>query len=76
MKTEPLTKLRRARLRMGKSLTQLARELGVSKATVSKVERGLQSPSLELVIALARATGVPPVQIRPDLAPLMQLKMA
>ena len=48
--------LRIKRLRMAKGLTQekLAEALGISVEYVGKIERGKRTPSLDLVIAMAK----------------------
>ncbi len=51
--------LKRRRLERAISLSQLARESGVSKATISGLERGSGNPSVDTVWALARALNVP-----------------
>jgi transcriptional regulator with XRE-family HTH domain len=45
--------LRAARVRRGMSQDELAQRLGVSQATVSFWERGIESPSVEKLITLA-----------------------
>ena len=50
--------LRRRRLERGLSVSELARSAGVSKATISAVERGLGNPSVDTVWALAQALNV------------------
>jgi transcriptional regulator with XRE-family HTH domain len=51
--------LRRRRLERAISLSELARRAGVSKATLSGLERGNGNPSIDTVWALARALNVP-----------------
>jgi len=51
--------LRRIRLERGLSAAELARAAGVSKATISSVERGLGNPAVDTVWALAQALGLP-----------------
>lgn len=50
--------LRRKRLERAISLSELARRSGVSKATVSGLERGAGNPSVDTVWALAEALNV------------------
>lgn len=50
--------LRRRRLERGLSVSELARTAGVSKATISAVERGLGNPAVDTVWALAQALSV------------------
>jgi transcriptional regulator with XRE-family HTH domain len=51
--------LKRRRLERAISLSELARRAGVSKATLSSLERGAGNPSVDTVWALARALNVP-----------------
>jgi transcriptional regulator with XRE-family HTH domain len=51
--------LKRKRLERAISLSELARTSGVSKATLSGLERGSGNPSVDTVWALARALNAP-----------------
>jgi transcriptional regulator with XRE-family HTH domain len=51
--------LRRERARAGLSLTELARQAGIAKSTLSQLESGTGNPSVETLWALAVALGVP-----------------
>jgi transcriptional regulator with XRE-family HTH domain len=51
--------LKRRRLERAISLSELARRAGVSKATLSSLERGTGNPSVDTVWALAKALNVP-----------------
>jgi transcriptional regulator with XRE-family HTH domain len=51
--------IRRKRLERAISLSELARTAGVSKATLSGLERGGGNPSVDTVWALAQALNVP-----------------
>jgi transcriptional regulator with XRE-family HTH domain len=51
--------LKRRRLERAISLSELARRAGVSKATLSSIERGRGNPSVDTVWALAQALNVP-----------------
>jgi len=51
--------LRRTRQERAISLSELARTSGVSKATLSGLERGTGNPSIDTVWALAQALNVP-----------------
>ena len=51
--------LKRRRLERAISLSELARRAGVSKATLSSLERGTGNPSVDTVWALANALNVP-----------------
>ncbi len=50
--------LRTWRVRRGVSVSALAREAGVSKSTISELERGLGNPSLDTLWSLAKALHV------------------
>ncbi|MBT2473055.1 helix-turn-helix transcriptional regulator [Microbacterium sp. ISL-103] len=51
--------LRRERESTGLSVSELARQAGISKATVSQLESGSGNPSVETLWALGVALGVP-----------------
>lgn len=51
--------LRRRRLERAVSLSELARTAGISKATLSGIERGVGNPSVDTVWALAQALAIP-----------------
>ena len=51
--------LERRRLERAISLSELARRAGISKATLSGLERGTGNPSVDTVWALAQALNVP-----------------
>ena len=52
-------RLRRVRKERGVTLTDLAERTGISKSTLSRLENGQRRPSLELLLPLAQAYGVP-----------------
>lgn len=52
-------RLRRARERKGVSLAELARLTGISTSTLSRVESAQRKPSLELLLPITAALGVP-----------------
>lgn len=52
-------KLRKAREESGLEQTELARELGISRGTVTNYERGHVTPRKAVVMAWAMRTGVP-----------------
>ncbi len=54
--------LRLARIETGKTLRQAAAAAGVSKDSISKIERGLQEPTPLTVARLARAYGREPAE--------------
>jgi transcriptional regulator with XRE-family HTH domain len=51
-------RLKHLRQRRGITLTELARETGISPSTLSRLEAGLRHPTLEQLLPLARAHGV------------------
>jgi transcriptional regulator with XRE-family HTH domain len=51
--------LKKRRLERAISLSELARRAGVSKATLSALERGIGNPSVDTVWALAEALNIP-----------------
>ena len=53
-----LEELRRIREEVGLSQTQLARESGVDRATINKIEQGKRSPSIATLESLSRTLGV------------------
>jgi transcriptional regulator with XRE-family HTH domain len=55
--------LRRAREDRRRTLTEVAREAGLSPAYLSEVERGLKDISTELLVAVTHALGLPPAEI-------------
>ncbi len=52
-------RLKRLRTQRGITLTSLAASTGISKSTLSRLETGQRRPSLELLLPLAQAYGVP-----------------
>jgi transcriptional regulator with XRE-family HTH domain len=52
-------RLKRLRAIRGVTLTDLAGRTGISKSTLSRLETGQRKPSLELLLPLAQAYGVP-----------------
>jgi transcriptional regulator with XRE-family HTH domain len=52
-------RLKRLRGLRGVTLTDLAARTGISKSTLSRLETGHRKPSLELLLPLAQAYGVP-----------------
>ncbi|TDC93596.1 XRE family transcriptional regulator [Nonomuraea deserti] len=53
------SRLRRVRTRRGVTLSALAEATGISKSTLSRLEAGQRRPSLELLLPIAQAHGVP-----------------
>jgi len=52
-------RLRRARTQRDVTLTELATVTGISKSTLSRLESGQRRPSLELLLPIAQAHGIP-----------------
>ncbi len=52
-------RLKRLRVQRGITLTAVAGSTGISKSTLSRLETGQRRPSLELLLPLAQAYGVP-----------------
>lgn len=52
-------RLRRARENKGMSLADLARSTGISTSTLSRLESGQRKPSLELLLPITAALGIP-----------------
>lgn len=69
MPRAPLPAIRWHREAQGLSLRQLARRVGVSPATLSAIERGRTSLSVERLLVLAEALGVPASAVLPAQAP-------
>lgn len=66
--TEP-TPLAIARKQKSLSQEEMARRVGLkSKGFYSRVEGGLETPSVRVAIALERETGVPADTLNPDVA--------
>jgi transcriptional regulator with XRE-family HTH domain len=55
------------------SVEDLGNQVGRSKATISKIENGLQLPSPKVAKALSEITGIPAKELRPDLAEIMEI---
>ena len=53
------TQLRSLRTKRDVTLTELAATTGISKSTLSRLESGQRKPSLELLLPIAEAFGVP-----------------
>jgi transcriptional regulator with XRE-family HTH domain len=55
-----------------KSQEDLARELSVSRNTVNRWEKDRRKIDPEILQRVAKHTGIPPRELRPDLAELLQ----
>lgn len=66
-KSTPGDRLREIRVSQGRTATWLAGQIGLSRASISQIERGKQSLDPDAAIAAARALGVAPSQIDPRL---------
>lgn len=53
-----LIKLKILRIKNGLTLEQLAQQSGLTRSYLSKVERGVSTPSIESALAIAKALGV------------------
>lgn len=58
--------LRSYRLAKGVTLESLAAKAGCSGASLSRIEKGSQAPSIELAKTLEQLTGVRRWELRPD----------
>jgi len=65
--------LRRERLRVGLSVTELAKRAGLAKSTLSQLENGIGNPSLETIWSLAATLGVPFSRLVEDERPRIQV---
>lgn len=61
----PLTDWRAVRDTLGYGLREVAREAHIDPAHLSRIERGLATPSIEVVQRLARVLGLRQVVIYP-----------
>ena len=52
-------KVAEARRRAGLTQQQLADQVGAGRVTITRIENGGQTPSLDVALALARALGEP-----------------
>jgi transcriptional regulator with XRE-family HTH domain len=64
----PAIELRRLRLAHGYSLDQLAARSGIDPGSLSRQERGQQSPRLRSLVAIANGLGVPVGQLADAMA--------
>lgn len=63
--------LRTRRVAVGRTLSEVAAEAGLSPAHLSEVERGRKEMSTERLVAVTHALGVRPAEIYADLARLL-----
>lgn len=47
----------------------LAKLLGTTPATISRIESGLRQPSVALTLKIEQVTGIPRAKLRPDVYP-------
>jgi transcriptional regulator with XRE-family HTH domain len=50
----------------------LARKLGVTRSCVNRIESGNRRLGIELLARAAKATGMPPAMLRPDLKSILK----
>lgn len=67
----PLPSLKAYRANRGITQDALAKELGVHSLTVSRWETGERKIDDELVPKVSEITGIPALELRPDLAALI-----
>lgn len=61
------TPLRRRREALGRKLSEVARKIGISKPSLSSIERGLQRPSLDTLEKLSGELKIAPEEIDPKI---------
>lgn len=64
--------LKEWRAREGLRQEDAAERLGISKPTVSRLEKGRRKPSLALAAKLSERTGIPVKLFRPDLVEILE----
>jgi DNA-binding phage protein len=52
----------------GKTVTEVCKEAGITRETFYTVIKPGGNPKIETIVAIARATGLTPADIRPELA--------
>lgn len=57
------------RARSGKTLGDLAKLVGVTQCSLSRIENGKQGITAQMAMTLGRVTGIPLHELRPDLWP-------
>lgn len=60
----------RYRVAVGMSQATLASRVDCGRSMMNLIEKGLRQPSPELAGRISKATGIPVVRLRPDLAAL------
>lgn len=68
MPDTPADRLRAARLAVDLTQAELAGRLGISQGYLADMERGRKAPSLEILVAVAGATGADPHDLDERLA--------
>ena len=69
MEKHQITAYRKA---FGQSLADMAAVLGTTKAHLSKIENGSRKPSIVLAKRISDMTGIPMVELRPDLREIFE----
>ncbi len=62
-------RIREARERVGVKQDQLARAVGLSRTSITNIERGRQGVQAHLLVRLAEILGRPPADLLPRLGP-------
>ena len=71
-----MEELRRIREEAGLSQSQLARESGVDRATINKIEQGKRSPSIATLESLSRTLGVEIADFFPKVQATLPLEVS
>ncbi|EKQ52407.1 MULTISPECIES: helix-turn-helix transcriptional regulator [unclassified Clostridium] len=58
-----INNIKKERVKIGISQDKLAKKVGVSRPTISNIERGIYDPSGPLLLAIAQVIGKPAEQI-------------
>lgn len=67
--------LRTRRIETGTSIQSLARLIGVSRSTVTRIENGQLNPTWSLVLAISQAIDLQPVLVPRDRLPAVEAVM-
>lgn len=60
------SRLRQARNAAGHTQAELGRFVGLTRTSITNIERGIQRPPLHVIYQLAAAVGVPPTRLMPE----------